>query len=482
MSRFIWFGSRAVDFLNGGNTGAQRALLDSLDDFATRAVPGDRVVDVTGSEWQQFLAFTATQAEIDAFNATATVAIDLSDGIDAALPGQVDSTGDLRVGSGITAHNIADMAGGGRLVDTTSTLDATDDPVVITGLGKATPSVLGAADMEAVPAGASVNRMVFSNDAGFGLLGGSGWEANGNATRLNDGESINFALQPGETLGSVSFTVKVAGGGANATHVVIDSDGATIRDENGAGLGGFVQDASPGELDLGALAHGTKVQIDFAAETILLDGIDFAGDAGAFFAVFANNGSTDITLGSRLGNQVGWTADDVLLVTAEPPAAPAVMTFDDIPIPTYPERVMPADYEGFAWSQAGVFDVTGYGGTLGYRASSGQQIAFFAEAGGFDVPGYDAPAGSPLVISRDDTDFTVVSAQFSAANPGGVTVTARAFDNDILVGTQVFFVADGDTTLVGFGDAGQRFAGIDRLELSATDYFGFDDFIYYGGG
>jgi VCBS repeat-containing protein len=45
----------------------------------------------------------------------------------------------------------------------------------------------------------------------------------------------------------------------------------------------------------------------------------FAGDTSGFFAAFQANGSNDLTLGSVVGNQVGWSADDLALATENAP-------------------------------------------------------------------------------------------------------------------------------------------------------------------
>jgi hypothetical protein len=307
-AQYIWFGTRAVDFAMPGPSGEQVELLTDADDFATRDVSAG-TVDFTGSEWIQLLAFTATQDDIDAFNAVNAVDIDLTDGVDTATYGNVNGSGDLRVGEGVEAHNIADISGGGRIVDTTGTLDDSDDPVAITGLGKAGPGKLDTATMDAADTG---NRVIFSNDIGFGFIGGSGFETSGNAIRINDGESVNFEIKQDKKLLEASFTVKVLASGS--TEIVIDSDGATIRDTNGDTQGGFVQDASVGELSLGTLSHGDTVRIDYINELIYINNVLFAGDDSAFFDAFEDGGAVDLTLGSAVGNLTGWSADNVVLL------------------------------------------------------------------------------------------------------------------------------------------------------------------------
>jgi hypothetical protein len=311
---YIWFGTRAVKFESGTNSGPQIELLDQASDFATRDVTTG-TVDFTGSEWQQFLAFSGTATEM------AALGVNVLDGsVDTALSGQVNTTGDLRVGAGVEAYNIADVGGGGRIVDTTGTLDDADDPLAITGLGKAGPNTLDSASIDVADTG---NRVIFSNDLGFGFLGGSGFETASNAVRINDGESINFEIKQGKVLLQASFTVKVFGGTGASTEIVIDSDGATIKDTNAGQQGGFVQDASAGELSLGFLTHLTKVTINFTNQTIWFNGSQkFLGDASGFFDAFVDGGSKNLTLGSAVGNQIGWSVDDLVLATEFAPPDP----------------------------------------------------------------------------------------------------------------------------------------------------------------
>ncbi|PWS35407.1 hypothetical protein DFH01_17445 [Falsiroseomonas bella] len=338
-TQYIWFGTRAVDFVTGGLPGEQVELLSSADDFATRTL-STGTFDFTGSEWQQFLAFTGTQDQIDALG------INLDDGVDTATAGFVNTTGDLRVGDGVEAYNIADSSGGGRLIDVSNTLDDTDDPIAITGLGKANAGWLDSASIDSADAG---NRVVFSNNIGFGFINGSGFDSGGsaNALRLNDGDAINFEIRQGKELLQASFTVKVLNGGS--TQVVIDSDGATIRDTNANLQGGFVQDDSLGELNLGMIADGAKVTIDYVGETILINDVAFTGDLGAivaFFDAFQAGGSKNLTLGSVVGNQVGWSADDLVLATdTQPDTIPPLPTANGMISFRYTSNATTADLD-----------------------------------------------------------------------------------------------------------------------------------------
>jgi hypothetical protein len=303
--RQIWFGTRAVDFTGSvSGTGSQLDLLDDLGDFGTKTLPGGGLYDFAGIEWQQVLAFVGTLAE------QAALGIDLTDGVDVPTPGSVNTTGDLLVGSGVEAHNIADSSGGTRLANH-SGIDRSNDPVSVSGHGK-----LNAGSLTDHVTRVSDGWVTFSNDKGFGFVNSSGAEHVTTATRINDGDSVTFDVAAGSILTFASFTVRVAGGGS--AHVVIDSDGKTIADTNGTAVGGFVQDASSGELDLGALADGDTVEIDFSAGTIAVNGSGVG--VGGFFAGFILNGGDVLTLGSKVGAGDAWSADDLVLTVDDDPS------------------------------------------------------------------------------------------------------------------------------------------------------------------
>jgi VCBS repeat-containing protein len=177
------------------------------------------------------------------------------------------------------------------------------------------------------------------------------------------------------------------------------------------------------------------------------------------------------------------TSTDVtirILDRDETPASAAILTFDDVPggaLADGAEQPL-TDYAGFTFSQAGIYNPDG---SLGYATSSGTTLAFFAEARGSDVPGYPGVAGSPLVIERaDGTDFDFYSADFSSAFASSLPVTVRAYDDGALVGEVTIQVPNGAAQNFDFGGQypGQRFTSVDRLEFSASDYFGLDDFAY----
>ncbi|MBK1657560.1 hypothetical protein [Paracraurococcus ruber] len=329
----IWFGTRAVDFTGAvSGTGQQVDSIASNDDFATRLLSGG-TYDYTGSEWQQLLAFygTATQQ--------AALGINLANGVDTGDLNAVNTTGDLRVGSGVLAQNLADLIGGGRIGDI-SNLNQANDITAISGYGRTGTTAVGNALFDNLVPGQTGGAFVtFSNDLGFGLINRSGWDIGGNATRLNDGDSVNFNVAgptSDKMLVSAAFTVRVLNGGS--AEVFLDSDGRTIKYASGA----FSQDGSAGELSLGVLADGAKVAIDYDLQTITINNIAFNGPGqAAFFSQFVINGMDDVTFGSKVVNAsgtgttatVGWSVDDLVLGTVTkvtPPPTPGlgVLSFD----------------------------------------------------------------------------------------------------------------------------------------------------------
>jgi hypothetical protein len=160
--------------------------------------------------------------------------------------------------------------------------------------------------------------------------------------------------------------------------------------------------------------------------------------------------------------------------------AARTLAFDDLTLGDGQERPLADGYGGLAWGQAGSYDPSP-GDGLGYAPSSGANLAFFAEAGGFEVDGYEGAPGDPLTIAAaDGADFSLGAASFSSANVDDLPITARAYDDGVLVG-EAAFEADRDGTVrVDFAAAaaGGRFASVDRVELDADRYFGFDDLAY----
>jgi hypothetical protein len=178
------------------------------------------------------------------------------------------------------------------------------------------------------------------------------------------------------------------------------------------------------------------------------------------------------------------------------------LDFEDISTSTETGPI--GSYKGFSWSNTGVVNASGsYVGPgnsnpnlNGYKAQSGTQIAFIGSANNFQAPGYPTPPGQPIVIDSLTGDFHFVSAYFSAAARDGLTITAEAYDDGVLVGNKTFTVNKGTPTsgptLISFTEglgselgSAERFWGIDQLKFisndnnpDTNDYFGFDDFTY----
>ena len=168
---------------------------------------------------------------------------------------------------------------------------------------------------------------------------------------------------------------------------------------------------------------------------------------------------------------------------------PIVLGFDDIALANGEEQPL-GSYGDFNWVQTGVFnpdEATGQYG--GYAAKSPENLAFIAEAGGFQVGGYPGEPGDPLqaLNSSPSGEFDFVGAYFSAVYTDGLAITVSGFDDGVLVGTKTVSVDRFGPTLITFDDQfdGQRFESIDRLDMAADDgdwrtwdYFGVDDFTY----
>ncbi len=160
-----------------------------------------------------------------------------------------------------------------------------------------------------------------------------------------------------------------------------------------------------------------------------------------------------------------------------------VLNFDDITLTPGGELPL-ADYQGFTFSQTGVYQPDG--SVPGYTTASGTNLAFIAEAGNFDVEGYENPAGSPVVITNAN-QFSFLGGSFSAAFRSGVEVTIRGFAD--AAGTELV----SERTIIVNADIAEQFsflngefAGLQRLEFDANDgnastidYVGFDNLSFF---
>ena len=177
--------------------------------------------------------------------------------------------------------------------------------------------------------------------------------------------------------------------------------------------------------------------------------------------------------------EVALVSDLSVMQTVAPTAtllavvAPTVLTFDEFGLAAGAEQRLAGTYGGFTWGQTGVYRPSG---ALGYKPASGSNLAFFGEATGHEVAGYEAAAGSPMVIRlADGGDFSLLSAAFSSAAASSLKITAQAYDDGIQVGSYVFTAMRGVATQVSF-EGQARFSSIDELRFDAPNYFGFDNF------
>jgi VCBS repeat-containing protein len=323
---------------------------------------------------------------------------------------------------------------------------------------------------------------------------------------FNSGKHAFNALPEGEIL-TLTYTVRVTdAANARDTHQVVititgTNDAATIT---GTASGAVVEDAVDGTAS-GKLtvADPDQGQAAFAAPAeAALNGtygsFTFNAATGAWSYALDNTRaetqalaagqeaqdalevvSTDGSAKRTISVKVTGTNDAPVIV----PPESVVIDFDNIVLEEGGETPIPT-HAGFTWAQTGVYDPSA-ADSLGYVASSGDNLAFFAEARpdpDLDIPGYPLPANSPLVIRRaDGADFTFLQATFSSGIPDELVVTATAFDDGVEVGTHSFTVRRDVAEIVNLSAIlGERFSSIDELRFHADNYFGFDDFTFTG--
>ncbi|UPY37243.1 VCBS domain-containing protein [Sediminicoccus sp. KRV36] len=329
----------------------------------------------------------------------------------------------------------------------------------------------------------------FTFHASTGAWGYALNNAAANVQALAAGQVVQDTLTVTSLDGTASRVISVAINGVNdAPTNLADSNLAANAVLEGAANGsatGVTMLAS--DPDGGALSYSFKVA-----------GVASAVDATGRFAIDATTGVITVANGALLNFEAGATqnltvfardslgaetsANVAIQLTDrdETPPSAVILSFEDVPggaLSDGGERPL-TSYAGFTFGQAGIYNPDG---ALGYTTSSGTTLAFFGEARGNEVPGYPAPAGSPLTVNRaDGADFDFYGAFFSAAFGSTLPITARAYDDGALVGTVTITVPYGAAPHYDFGDQypGQRFTSIDRLEFSANDYFGLDDFAF----
>lgn len=173
--------------------------------------------------------------------------------------------------------------------------------------------------------------------------------------------------------------------------------------------------------------------------------------------------------------------DNIVVRDTLPPTT--TLTFDDLPLAEGGEARIANGYAGFNWTQAGVYNPDG--AIAGYGASSGENLAFIAEAGNQEIAGYDdVAAGTPFVMTRS-TGFNLLSADFSAAFRDNLAITVTAYADEAgtqVIASQTVTAQRGTAQTTAFDEA--LFTGAKRLEFNANDgdastldYFGLDNLV-----
>ncbi len=183
--------------------------------------------------------------------------------------------------------------------------------------------------------------------------------------------------------------------------------------------------------------------------------------------------SASINLGHAISfkDDAPTAVSDVDSVTAAPIQ---VLSFDDIVLADGGEQPIPANYGGFVWTQTGVHNPQP---GSNYVPTTGDNLAFFAEALPPRASGLSGPQGSPISVSGGV--FSFLGASFVARN-GVTNVTATGYPANGGVPTAyTFAVLQGVAQFVDFSTM-FGFSNLAKIEFHATDYFGFDDFTTRG--
>jgi hypothetical protein len=284
--------------------------------------------------------------------------------------------------------------------------------------------------------------------------------------------------------------VTIANDSANLYITIVPASGVCVRQDHlaVASSGSQLPQTRSGNAVPGKFPYGRSFTTCPASDTYTVPLASVAGyvpGASVYVAVHAEvsrPGSTQRTTAWATG--VGFPgANWSSFVSAK--LAPEVLTFDEFQLDAGGEQPIPDGYGGFDWDEAGVFRPNLPAQYGGYAVKSAPNLGFIAEAGGFDVPGYDLPAGTPATATA--SDFTFIGAWFSGTFRA-LDVTITAYDDGLVVGQVTVQVPMGGPNwfaVDGLND-GQRFESIDRIAFSAddgsastSDYFGFDDFTYF---
>lgn len=151
------------------------------------------------------------------------------------------------------------------------------------------------------------------------------------------------------------------------------------------------------------------------------------------------------------------------------PAAAAVIDFDDL---AGDARMIANGYAGLDWDNFYVLNPLVDMPDSGYNfaATSGTNIAY---------SGYDAPAAIAGLAGK-----RLESGYFTAAYSDGMTVSARAFNGDVLVHEKDFLVTTTGATRIDFGWSGitrvafSSSGGIDQMFDMSGSNFAIDDIAF----
>jgi VCBS repeat-containing protein len=271
----------------------------------------------------------------------------------------------------------------------------------------------------------------------------------GDATGLKDSET-GLAVTLKEVGGVVYGVINEGLGNEKTVFILsVDSDGKITLDQQRA-----VEHDDPTNDDESiSLAGDGKV---------LLVGTITDGDTDA------DTASVEITGAIKFEDDAPYAKDDCDYVEVAPIQ---VLTFDDINLPQSDEAPL-LNYGGFTWGQTGVHNPTP---PSNYVPTSGDQLAFFAEAGGSNVDGYPGNPGDPA--SATGSAFSFLGASFVSRNVPNMAIVVTGY----LVGggtvTKTIYAQQGVATYFDFSTY-PEFAGKEllKVEFDAADYFGFDNF------
>jgi|CXWL01.1.fsa_nt_gi Ca2+-binding RTX toxin-like protein len=214
------------------------------------------------------------------------------------------NNGDLNINDGETAFNLSDMGAGGAVVSLGATNN--NDPVSIRANGLTNANTVG--NLTA--------NVYYDNTRGFGLANvrdktaASSW--------LNSGDSLTFSTMAingvNQFIASVSFVVNVNGGGSE--HVIIDFDGNVVRQDG--------TNTTVDGIDLGLIANGTTVSLNFAAHTIAI-GATTRAMTDAELSLFQQAGLNQVTIGSLNTSTQGFAIKNLSILATDTPVSGVVV-------------------------------------------------------------------------------------------------------------------------------------------------------------